>query len=357
MTEAISWDVAQRVAARIGGQEPLASSYHFASLQPDFEELTAEAEVLVSEATGLHSLAGPARARVIDRAGWVRVNIGSFQRLLRPITEKLGSKVPTGRLGPVSRTVTGAQLGTMLGWMSTRVLGQYDLLLVEEERPDDQDIVYYVGSNILAMEKRFGFPPREFRLWLALHEVTHRTQFTGVPWLRPHFLDLVERFLGQVNPDPRSFVEALRRAVGEARAGRNPLAEGGLVMLLAGPEQQSLLRKVTGMMSLLEGHGDVVMDRAGAERIPSAARFSRVLHERRANVKGPARLLQQLIGLEAKLQQYELGERFIEQVEAAGGKELFDRVWEGPEWLPDLVEIRDPSRWIERARAGVPAPG
>jgi coenzyme F420 biosynthesis associated uncharacterized protein len=357
VTEAISWDVAQKVAARIAGQEPLASSYHFASLQPDFEELTAEAEVLVSEATGLHSLAGPARARVIDRAGWVRVNIGSFQRLLQPITDKLGSKVSATRLGPVSRGVTGAQLGTMLGWMSTRVLGQYDLLLVEEERPDDQDIVYYVGSNILAMEKRYGFPPREFRLWLALHEVTHRTQFTGVPWLRPHFLDLVERCLSQVNPDPRSFVEALRRAVGEARAGRNPLAEGGLMMLLAGPEQQAVLRQVTGMMSLLEGHGDIVMDRAGAERIPSAARFSRVLHERRANVRGTARLLQQLIGLEAKLQQYELGERFVEQVEAAGGRELFDRVWEGPEWLPDLVEIRDPSRWIERARAGVPAPG
>ena len=82
-------------------------------------------------------------------------------------------------------------MGAVLGWMSTRVLGQYDLLVLEDEDPDDQDIVYYVGPNIASLERRFEFPEREFRLWVALHEVTHRTQFTGVPWLRPHFLGLV----------------------------------------------------------------------------------------------------------------------------------------------------------------------
>ena len=334
----------------------MAESYHYAALGPDFDELTAEAEELVAQATGLRSMAGPARARVIDRAAWVQVNISAFRRLLRPVTDKLGSKVAGSRMAPVSRAVTGAQVGTMLGWMSTRVLGQYDLLLVEEERPDEQDIVYYVGPNILALEKRYGFPPREFRLWLALHEVTHRVQFTGVPWLRPHFLSLVDACLAGVDPDPRRFFDALRRAVDEARAGRNPLAEGGLVMLLAGPEQQVVLRQVGGLMSLLEGHGDVTMDRAGADRIPSAERFSRVLRERRAQVRGPARLLQQVIGLEAKMKQYEQGERFIEAVEAAGGPELLDHVWQGPEWLPTLQEIREPPLWIERVRSGVGSP-
>ncbi|HEX2699527.1 MAG TPA: zinc-dependent metalloprotease [Acidimicrobiales bacterium] len=348
---AISWDLAEKVAVRVAGREPLADSYHYASLAPDFAELTAEAEELVAAATGLRSAAGPARARVTDRAGWIHANIASFQRLLRPITDKIGPRLASSPMAPVSRAVTGAQLGTMLGWMSSRVLGQYDLLLIEEERPEDQDIVYFVGPNIIGLEKRFGFPPREFRLWLALHEVTHRVQFTGVPWLRPHFLSLVEGCLGAVDPDPKRFLEALRRAVEEMRAGTNPLADGGLVALLAGPEQKAMLDRVAGLMSLLEGHGDVTMDRAGAQLIPSAERFSNVLRQRRAEAKGAAKLLRQLVGLEAKLKQYEQGERFIEAVEAEGGTPLLDHVWRGPEWLPDLAEIREPQRWVARVRA------
>ena len=355
--EAISWELAEKVAVRVAGHEPLADSYHYASLAPDFEELTAQAEDLVEQATGLRSAAGPARARVTDRPGWIHANIASFQRLLRPITEKVGPRLASSPVAPVSRAVTGAQLGTMLGWMSSRVLGQYDLLLIEEERPEDQDIVYFVGPNIIGLEKRFGFPPREFRLWLALHEVTHRVQFTGVPWLRPHFLSLVEGCLDAVDPDPRRLREALRRAVEEMRAGRNPLADGGLVVLLAGPEQKAKLDQVAGLMSLLEGHGDVTMDRAGADLIPSAERFSRVLRQRRAEAKGAARLLRQLVGLEAKLKQYEQGERFIEKVEAAGGSDLLDTVWRGPEWLPDLAEIKEPDRWLRRVGAGAGVAG
>ena len=354
-TEPISWDLAEKVAIRVAGQEPLARSYHYASLEPDFAELTAQAEELVEAATGLRSAAGPARARVTDRAGWVSANIASFQRLLRPITEKLGPRLASSPMAPVSRAVTGAQLGTLLGWMASRVLGQYDLLLIEEERPEDQDIVYFVGPNIIGLEKRFGFPPREFRLWLALHEVTHRMQFTGVPWLRPHFLSLVEGCLDSVDPDPKRFVEALRRAVDEVRGGRSPLADGGLVHLLAGPEQKAMLDQVGGLMSLLEGHGDVTMDRAGADLVPSADRFGRVLRQRRAEARGASKMLRQLVGLEAKLKQYEQGERFIEAVEAEGGTELLDHVWRGPEWLPTLGEIREPSQWIGRVRGGMAA--
>ena len=209
--------------------------------------------------------------------------------------------------------------------MSTRVLGQYDLLLIEDEKPEDQDIVYYVGPNVLALEKRFAFPPAEFRLWLALHEVTHRAQFTGIPWMRHYFVGLVEESLGAIDPDPKRFVEALRRAVDEFRAGNNPLAEGGLVGLFAGPEQKAVFNKVQGLMSLLEGHGDVTMDRAGADRIPSAERFSRVLRERRGSTRGVAKLIQKTIGLEAKMRQYEAGEQFIAAVEAAGGTALLDQ--------------------------------
>jgi coenzyme F420 biosynthesis associated uncharacterized protein len=350
----IAWDLAERVAVRVAGREPFADSYHYASLQPDFDELTAEAEELVAAETGLRSLAGPARARVTDRAGWVRANIASFQRLLRPLTDKLGSRLSGGPIAPM-RALAGAELGTLLGWMSTRVLGQYDLLLVEDDKPEDQDIVYYVGPNVLALEKRFAFPPREFRLWLALHEVTHRAQFTGIPWMRDHFRSLVEGTLQSVDPDPKRLLEALRRAVDELRAGRNPLDEGGLIALLASPEQHAVLQKVQGLMSLLEGHGDVTMDRAGAARIPSAERFSRVLRDRRNTASAPVRFIQKLVGLEAKLKQYEMGERFIAAVEAGGGPALLEQAWRGPEWLPSLSEIRQPDVWTARVREAAPA--
>jgi coenzyme F420 biosynthesis associated uncharacterized protein len=347
----IDWSLAERVAVRVAGREPLASSYHYASLQPDFDELTAQAEELVERATGLRSLAGPARARVTDREGWVRANVASFQRLLRPITDRLGDRMPPGPLGPVARGLAGAEVGALLGWMSSRVLGQYDMLIVEEEGDQDQDLVYYVGPNVLALEKRFAFPPREFRLWLALHEVTHRAQFTGVPWLRPHFLSLVEGSLGSMDPDPKRFLQALTKVVDDLRAGRKPLDDGGLVTLLASPEQRKVLDKVGGLMSLLEGHGDITMDRAGAELIPSGPRFARVLRERRASTTGAARVLQRLIGLEAKINQYAQGEAFIETVERlGGGPAALEPVWRGPEWLPTLFEIRNPEEWLDRVR-------
>jgi coenzyme F420 biosynthesis associated uncharacterized protein len=347
MADAISWDLAERVAARVGVRDPFTSSYHYASLQPDFDELTSEAEELVVRETGLVSLAGPARARVTDRAGWVRANIASFQRLMRPVTDRLGPRIEDSPIAGVGRAVTGVQIGTLLGWMSTRVLGQYDLLLIEDEAPLEQDIVYYVGPNILALEKRFAFPPREFRLWLALHEVTHRAQFTGVPWMRDYFLTLVESTLSAADPDPRRLLEAVKRAVDIVRDGRNPL-DDGLVALLATADQQVALRQVQGLMSLLEGHGDITMDRAGADRIPSAERFSRVLRQRRGEARGPGKLLQQAIGFESKIRQYQEGEQFIEAVEAVGGPVLLARAWEGPENLPTVDEIRDPGRWMAR---------
>ncbi|GAC1517493.1 MAG: zinc-dependent metalloprotease [Acidimicrobiales bacterium] len=354
MTGPIAWDIAAKVAAKVGGRDAFASSYLYSSLHADFEELTAQAEELVTAETGLRPLLGPARARVTDRAGWVDANIASFQRLLRPVLARFEKRLveagssPVARLvQPVGRTVTGAQVGTLLGWMSTRVLGQYDSLLMEDDRPEDQDLVYYVGPNILALEKRFAFPPREFRLWIALHEVTHRAQFTGVPWMRAHFASLVEATVAAADPDPKRFLAAIGKAIDLIRKGRNPL-DDGIVALLATPEQAQTLDKVSGLMSLLEGHGDVTMDRAAKDLIPNAERFGRVLRQRRAESSGPVKLLQQAIGLDAKMRQYEAGERFIAAVEAVGGPALLARAWEAPERLPDIAEINDPATWIER---------
>jgi coenzyme F420 biosynthesis associated uncharacterized protein len=349
----VDWGLAERVAVRVAGREPLAASYHYDRLAADFDELTAQAEDLVERATGLRSTSGDARARVVDRGDWVRANLASFGRLLRPLTDKMAARLEDGR-GPrslvvgASRKAAAVEVGALLGWMATRVLGQYDLLIVEEEDPEDQDLVYYVGPNILAIEKRFGFPPREFRLWLALHEVTHRAQFTGVPWLRPHFLSLVNRTLDAVDPDPKRFLDAFARVVEDVRAGQNPLDEGGVATLLASPDQRELFGRIGGMMSLLEGHGDVTMDRAGEGLVPSAERFSRTLRERRKQGGSAAKLVQKAMGIDAKRKQYAQGEAFIAYVERHGGPDALDAAWRGPEWLPDMNEIRSPQEWLDR---------
>ncbi len=354
MSSPVSWEVAGRVATWVASGNPFGGaaasaavdSATEAQLVEDFTEVTAQAESLVVDETGLRPISGSARARVVDRAGWVQTNLKSFRRLLDPVLEQLQTTTLPGPFQGAARGVAGAQLGTVLGWMSTRVLGQYDLLLAEGD--DTGDYVSYVGPNIVALERRHGFPSRQFRLWIALHEVTHRCQFTGVEWLRPHFLSLVDKVLAGMSPDPRRFAEALRRAAAAAREGRNPLQEAGLLGLVAPPEQLEVIGQIQAMMSLLEGHGDVTMDRAGASAVPDAAWFSRVLRDRRRRAGKPARLLQQLLGIEAKLRQYEQGENFIRAVESAGGSELFARVWEGPEQLPDMEEIRDPNKWVAR---------
>ncbi|MGH9115431.1 MAG: zinc-dependent metalloprotease [Acidimicrobiales bacterium] len=359
MADLISWETARQVAVRVSRSRQPLTTYEQRVLESDFQELTAQAEDLVAAETGLRSLAGPARARVADRPQWVEANLASFQRLLRPVTDKLAARADrAGSWSPLpvsaSRVVTGTQVGLVLGWMSTRVLGQYDQLLIEDEHPEDQDIVYYVGPNVVSIERRYGFPPREFRLWLALHEVTHRAQFTGVSWMRPHFLGLVERTLAGIDPDPKQLLAALRRSVDSIRAGRNPLDDGGIVALIAGPEQFEAIQEVGGLMSLLEGHGDITMDRAGADLIPGAPRFSRTLRERRQQQRGLTKVASVLVGLDAKLRQYEQGERFVEAVEKSGGRDLLSRVWEAPNWLPSWPEIRRPELWIARA---TPKPG
>ena len=222
---AVDWDLAERVAVRVSApKDPFADSYHYDSLAPDFEELTAIAEEQVADD---HRPAQPRRPG--PGPGHRPHRLGLRQHRLVPAPA--AARSPTGstsgcrprRSRPVARRVAGAEVGVLLGWMSSRVLGQYDLLVIEDEDPEDQDIVYYVGPNVLALEKRFAFPPREFRLWLALHEVTHRAQFTGIPWMREHFLGLVESTRRRGRPRPEAAHRRDRpRSPTSIRNGRQP---------------------------------------------------------------------------------------------------------------------------------------
>jgi coenzyme F420 biosynthesis associated uncharacterized protein len=290
---------------------------------------------------------------VLDRVGWVDANVSSMQRMLRPFTDRVAERVARSPVAPIGRRVAGAEMGALLGYLAQRVLGQYDLLVPEdpaEAGAVPTDAVYYVGPNVLGLEKRFAFRPRDFRLWIALHELTHRAQFTGVPWLRGYFLSLVERSLGMVDPDPRRLVQALARAAEELRRGRNPLDEGGLVGLLATPEQRGLLSQVQALMSLLEGHGNVVMNHLGRRYVAGQERMARVLQARR-EARGLSAQVQKLLGLEMKMRQYELGEAFVEAVERAAGLRAIDAAWRAPEMLPTMEELSDPRQWLARVGA------
>ena len=278
----VDWELAVRVARRVAGWEPLASSYLADSLRRDFEAVSVEAEALVADFTGLRP-PSPARAQLLDRSGWVEANVASMQRLLAPLSEKVGARVARSPLAPVGRRVAGTEMGVLLGWAGKRVLGQYDLLVPDDlDGASADDAVYYVGPNVLGLEKRYAFRPRDFRLWIALHELTHRAQFTGVPWLRPYFLSLVERSLSLVEPDPSRLLRVVGRVADGLRRGRNPLDEGGLVGLLATPEQRELLDRTQALMSLLEGHGNLVMNRLGREHVAGQDRMAHILQARRS---------------------------------------------------------------------------
>jgi coenzyme F420 biosynthesis associated uncharacterized protein len=347
----VDWELAAATARRaLTWKPPLADDVRLA-VEADFVELTKRAEDLVGEVTGLRPPSGHARSRTVDRAEWVDANLASFSRVLAPVLDR----EPTSpiaramRRSPIGQQAAGVEVGLLLSWMSTRVLGQYDAL---PGGPEGKDAVYYVAPNIVGIEQRHGFAPRDFRLWIAVHEVTHRFQFTAVEWMEPYFLGLVERATG-ISFDASTVLESLSRLVAAARAGENPLGESGIIGLIASADQLVTVREAQALMSLLEGHADIVMGSVGDDVIPGATRFAKVLSDRRARAKGSAKFIQQLLGVEAKLRQYRDGEGFVEAVIAERGVAGFSQVWQRPENLPSLEEIRSPERWLARVGGSV----
>jgi coenzyme F420 biosynthesis associated uncharacterized protein len=279
-----------------------------------------------------------------------------MRALLGPLTNRVGARMASSPLAPIGRAVSATELGLLLGWFAQRVLGQYDVLVPEDEGATaDGDAVYYVGANVLALEKRFAFRPRDFRLWIAIHEVTHRAQFLGVPWMREYFLGLVHGVLGSVDADPRKIVSAVARAADELRRGRNPLDEGGIVALLATPEHRGAIANVQALMSVLEGHGNRVMNELGRAHVAGQERMARVLQSRR-RTQGMAALLSKLLGIESKMRQYEVGEAFVAAIEREAGPRALDPAWQRPENLPTLAELDTPIEWLARVERGESAP-
>lgn len=335
-----------RLFGRFAGTYPLADTYHLAALRAEMEQVTERASGLVAEATKL-PLVGLPETAVIDRAEWIDRNVASFAHLTEPAVRQLEERLEErgasrGAIALAGRLVQ-AETAAVLSVLAKRVLGQYELVL---PTGGSADTVAYVGPNILQLERARQFRPSEFRFWVALHELTHRSQFQGIPWMRDYFMGLVTELVESARPEPGRLGRVLEE-LGTRRSEGKPLIDHrGLFGLFATPEQNEIVNKVQALMSLLEGHGHVVMDRLGAEHIKSQARMSRVLKERRQDKRTAAFF--RLTGLEMKLRQYRIGEEFVLGVEREAGWESVAYAFRGASSLPTLEEIEDPARWLAR---------
>ncbi|MBK5307208.1 MAG: zinc-dependent metalloprotease [Frankiaceae bacterium] len=336
----VDWDLAVRTARRLAPAGPQVSWVEASDAVNELRGLAVRAEEHVRSVTGLVPPGEPAEATVVDRPGWAAANVEGFKVVIEPLAEKLRLKsAGTLALGATSR-LTGLQMGTLLAWLSSKVLGQYEVFLPEE----GTGRLVLVAPNIVETERRLGVNPSDFRMWVALHEVTHRTQFTAVPWLHAHVRSEVHELLeASALDDPSQLVARLRHAVGQMPRG------GSLVELLQTPEQKVVLDRVTAFMSLLEGHAEHVMDGVGPAVVPTVATIRARFDQRRKDGSGAVdRLLRRLLGLDLKALQYAEGKVFVDTVVAAAGMAGFNRVWESPATLPTREEIRRPLVWLER---------
>jgi coenzyme F420 biosynthesis associated uncharacterized protein len=293
-------------------------------------------------------LPGSPSTVLIDRTEWIDRNVASFSHLIEPARIKLeermreaGTKSQSAAV--MAQRVMAAETRAVLSLLARRVLGQYELVL---PTGDQGDMVAYVGPNILQMERNHQFKPAEFRYWVALHELTHRAQFQGVPWLRDYFMGLVAELVELSRPEPGMLGRVVEELSSRRSDGRPIVDERGLIGLFGSPEQNVVVDKVQALMSLLEGHGHVVMDRVGAERLRSQERMSRVLKARRKDRRTAAFF--RLTGLEMKLNQYAMGERFVSTVEREAGWDTLRIAFRGAGSLPTLDEIENPAQWLKR---------
>jgi coenzyme F420 biosynthesis associated uncharacterized protein len=338
----IDWDQAVRVASRMTGRYPLAGTYHEARFALQAPQLVMRATTMVEAETGLHA-PGVAEVAVVSRKEWVEANIGSFSALVKPAEERLAAQKGIG--AKIAAKVTAAELGAVLGLLSRRVLGQYELVLPRTDGSDG-DTVMFVGANILAMERQHEFRPQEFRFWVALHEATHRLQFLGVPWMKEYFLGLVNELVAASVPEKGTLSRVTGDLVTAARSGEPLMDETGLFGVFATSTQRDVIDRVQALMSLLEGHGHVVMDRVGARELVTQERMSQVLKARRQDPR--TAMFMRLVGLEMKMRQYDDGARFIAGVERHADWAALNKAWDSPANLPTLDEIKNPVLWLER---------
>jgi len=345
--EMVDWGMAVATARRLVRPGPPVTPAEAREVGTELRRLVPVAQHHVAELTGLTPPELDVPVAVVDRIGWVQANVDGFQLLLAPFAEKLGerrghrsgSALATG----VTARIAGIQVGTLMAYVASRVLGQFELFVPA----GGAGRLTLVAPNIVETERRLGVDPADFRMWVTLHEVTHRTQFTAVPWLRDYFMAQVQEFLDASDLDPAQLLGRLRAAVGAVRGGPD---RPGLTFVEAiqTPEQRAVLARLQALMSLLEGHADVVMDAIGPQVVPTVGEIRRRFEERRKGTGPIDRVIRSLLGLDLKMRQYAEGAAFVRHVVDAEGMARFNTVWTSPETLPHPGEVTDPQAWVRR---------
>jgi coenzyme F420 biosynthesis associated uncharacterized protein len=354
----INWDLAASTAARLAPAGPVLDQ---AAISEAVDSLRRLADISVDH---VHEITGLEAARdlrdssvlVVDRASWAKANTQSFAVMLKPAMEKM-LESRQGNLSPsaasVSGAITGSQLGAVLAFLASKVLGQYDpfAALAEGSTAPPAGRLLLVAPNIVAVERELNVTPEDFRLWVCLHEQTHRVQFAAAPWLRHHMLEQIDQLsvhlLGNVDSLMDRATAAARSLKDRTATGNTP-GRGAILDLLQDPEEKAAISHLTAVMSLLEGHANVVMDAVDASIIPSVKTIRQRFNDRGKDRGVIEKFIRSLLGLDAKMRQYSDGARFVRAVVDAAGMEGFNRVWESADHLPTEPEIHDAKLWLER---------
>ncbi|GAB2573438.1 zinc-dependent metalloprotease [Streptomyces capparidis] len=379
----VDWNLAVATATRLVRPGPEVSRDEARAV---VSELRRHAEASERHVRAFTSMAPPEGAPelggtpvlIVDRPGWIRANVAGFREVLRPLFDKMADRranVPGGAvLSAVGGKVTGVEVGMLLSFLASRVLGQYETFArashdlpagPENAGPGAprQGRLLLVAPNIVHVERELDVDPHDFRLWVCLHEETHRTQFSAVPWLRDHIEGEIQSFLAETEMDPGTLLERVRQAAqsftgasgGDGEGDQDvDRPEGGrsVLEIVQTPAQREILARLTAVMSLLEGHADYVMDGVGPEVVPSVAEIREKFQRRRQQGAGRLdQLLRRLLGLDAKLRQYKDGERFVRAVVKQVGMDGFNRVWTSPNTLPTRQEIANPDKWVARVHS------
>ncbi len=348
-TGPVNWEIARQIARAVAqAGEPAATPSP--EERAAFNEACRISELQVVGCTGLEPPTTLARAEILDRAAWADINLEGFRHLIDRLALRLQGELqkergPSLGLRPVLDAIgpflLGLEVGFLVGYLSRRVLGQYDLCLPRGETGR----LYFVYPNIVSVERELEVDPAQFRLWVALHEVTHRLQFESVPWVRSHFVGLVERFVDAAELDLSEMMARLSSLTNPDELQRLLGHPEELFPMLMSPAQQQLVGEIQAVMSVLEGYAEWAMDEVGRELLPQFSKMREGINRRRAERSLVERLLARLLGLDLKLEQYRAGERFIRAVAAA---DQLPRLWEGAENLPTLEETAEPGKWLAR---------
>lgn len=347
----IDWRLAVRTADRLVPAGPRIPADDARAAVAELREASRRATVLVTQTSRLVAPPDHRGPLVVDRRGWIEANAASFAALFDPVVERLTNrpgKPPPSRLAQsVSGKATGAEIGTLMAFLASRVLGQYEPAI---GRPADEARLLLVAPNVVDVERRLELDPSDFRLWVCLHEETHRVQFTAVPWLRDHVLGLQRDLVADLSGTLEGFGEVLRAVV---KRLPDAVAKGGLGLgeLMLDDDTRARLAEVNAVMALLEGHADVVMDDVGPAHVGSVDVIRKRFDSRREGIGPVDVLVRRLLGVEAKMAQYRDGAAFVRAVQAQVGVDGFNNVWTSPETLPTSEELLEPGRWLARVHS------